>query len=430
MRILTVQNLYPPHAFGGYEDLCAGAVRQWRDAGHEVVVLASDWRRPDVGADAPDGPERVERVLPFYWDDHRILRPSARESLRRDRTSRRLTGALLDELAPDVVSVWNAAGLSFGIFDELVRRSLPTVLVVLDRWLAFGLAMDGWGGRFRDGVGGAMAPLVAAVTGTPTRVPTLGTPVVGCFASRHLQDHAHQTSPWALDAEAVVPHGLDASRYAPPDPGQPVPAWRGRLLYVGRVAPTKGVETVVRAVARLPATQLDVVGPADADTSARVAALVDELDVADRVHLRGEAAPEQLSRAYGEADALVFPSEWQEPFGIVPLEAMARGLPVIGTGTGGSGEFLVDGVTSVRFRPGDVDDLVDAVRRLAGDQALRARLRTAGLEVAAWRDRARANEELLAWHAWAADRCRGPRPADRPVLPEHLRTTASGRAVS
>ena len=88
----------------------------------------------------------------------------------------------------------------------------------------------------------------------------------------------------------------------------------------------------------------------------------------------------ELAGRYRDADAVVFPSEWEEPFGLVPLEAMACGTPVVATGVGGSGEFLVDGVNCVRFRAGDPAALAAAVRRAGRRRGLRARLVADGFD--------------------------------------------------
>lgn len=422
MRVLTVMNLYPPHAFGGYEDLCAGAVRDWRAAGHDVRVLASDWRRDDVPADAPppDG-EPVARALPMYWADHRALRPHRHLAARWEHRSRRVVARALDDFDPDVIAVWNAAALSFSVFDLARERGIPVVLVVLDRWLEHGPEVDGWRARFLpDGGAGRLDRALGAVLGLPRTPPhpRLGRPVVACFASAHLRDHAHATSDWVLDDEAIVPHGLDPTRYSTPDP---VPqAWAGRLLYVGRLVPEKGVETAIRGVAAVSGAQLEVVGTGREGYVERLRQLVAELDVADRVTFAGEQDPAMLQVAYRGADAVVFPSQWDEPFGVVPLEAMACGAPVLATGTGGSGEFLVHERTCLRFPPGDADALAAGIRRLASDADLRARLRTNGLRVAAHLDRREANAELLAWLAHAAGGLAGTRPATRPVLPPDL----------
>jgi glycosyltransferase involved in cell wall biosynthesis len=91
---------------------------------------------------------------------------------------------------------------------------------------------------------------------------------------------------------------------------------------------------------------------------------------------------QQLRDHYCGADVVVFPSEWPEPFGLVPLEAMACGTPVVATGTGGSGEFLEDGVNCLLFTPGDPDALAKALSRLAEDPALRSRIVAGGTATA------------------------------------------------
>ena len=424
MRVLTVMNLYPPHAFGGYEDLCAGAVADWRAAGHDVRVLTSDWRRPDVPADAPppDG-EPVARALPMYWDDHRPLGPSRTVAARWERRARRVLAGALDRARPDVVAVWNAAALSFSLFDLARERGIPVVLVILDRWLASGPAADRWRARFlSDGDADVGDHALATVLGLPRTPPDphLGDPVVACFASQHLRDHAHATGPWVFDDEAIVPHGLDATRYPAPADVEVDRPWRGRLLYVGRLVPEKGVDTAIRGVAAVPGARLEVVGTGPDAHLDRLRGLVAELDVADRVTFVGERGPAGLQAAYRDADAVVFPSRWDEPFGVVPLEAMASGAPVLATGTGGSGEFLVDASTCLRFAADDAVGLAAAIARLADDTDLRARLRRHGLQVAAHLDRRVANAELLAWLQHAAGGLAGPRPAERPVLPLQL----------
>ncbi len=426
MRILVVTNLYPPHAFGGYEDLCAGAVRAWRSAGCEVEVLTSRWRRDDVAADAaaPDG-ETVHRLLPIYWHDHRLLAPPLHTQARWEQRTRTVVSQLAAGWSPDVVSVWNAAALPFGLFNYVARGYLPVVLVVGDRWLEWALRMDPWAEWFTLRWGRGLARPITAATGLSTRVEGLGRRVIGCFASEYLRRRADERGRWRLDEAALVPHGLDHDRYPVVDRAAQAPPWRGRLLYVGRVAPEKGLATAIRALARRPDIRIEVIGTGDRHHLQELADLAVSLGVDTRLRFSGEAGPDELRAAYLAADAIVFPSTWHEPFGIVPLEAMACGTPVIATGTGGSGEFLIDPVSAVRFAPHDDAGLADAVERLARDPALRSQLRRNGFEVARWLSRGRTFEHLLAWHRHAADPD-VPAPGDRPVLPPWLRADAIG----
>jgi glycosyltransferase involved in cell wall biosynthesis len=113
-----------------------------------------------------------------------------------------------------------------------------------------------------------------------------------------------------------------------------------------------------------------------------VRAQAERLGVRDRVDLAGARPRAALPDTYAGHDALLFPVTWEEPWGLVPLEAMAIGRPVIATGRGGSGEYLRDGENCLLHPPGDAAALADAVRRLAADPDLRARLRAGGLATA------------------------------------------------
>jgi glycosyltransferase involved in cell wall biosynthesis len=94
-------------------------------------------------------------------------------------------------------------------------------------------------------------------------------------------------------------------------------------------------------------------------------------------------APAAVAALYREADAVLFPVRWEEPWGLVPLEAMASGCPVLATGRGGSAEYLRDGENCLLAPVGDPAALAASVRRLATDADLRERLRAGGLATAA-----------------------------------------------
>jgi glycosyltransferase involved in cell wall biosynthesis len=95
------------------------------------------------------------------------------------------------------------------------------------------------------------------------------------------------------------------------------------------------------------------------------------------------------------SDVVVFPVMWAEPWGLVPLEAMALGRLVVATGRGGSGDYLADGDNSLLFEAGSASALAAALIRLAGDPDLRERLRRGGRLTAAHHTEAAFNEQVL-----------------------------------
>ncbi|WP_027659848.1 glycosyltransferase [Salinispora fenicalii] len=183
----------------------------------------------------------------------------------------------------------------------------------------------------------------------------------------------------------VVPAGVNVAALAP-RPGSAVAraAGRFRLLTVGRLVPRKGFETVIRAMAPLPDAECVVVGgppgALEADPSAqRLWALAEECGVADRVQLVGAVPREAMGDWYRSADVLVA-APWYEPFGLTLLEAMACGLPVVGTAVGGLRDTVVDGVTGDLVPARSPRALSTALRRLLDDEPRRSAYASAGRE--------------------------------------------------
>ncbi len=183
---------------------------------------------------------------------------------------------------------------------------------------------------------------------------------------------------------SVVPCGVDTELFRPDGPVEPgsiVP----RLVVVTRLVERKGVADVIAALPALPGVELVVAGGGEADLlrddpeARRLAALAKELDVIDRVELRGRIDREHVAPLIRSADVVVC-SPWYEPFGIVPLEAMACGRPVVASAVGGLIDTVVDGVTGLHVPPRRPDKLAQAIGRLLADPVLCERLGAAGAE--------------------------------------------------
>jgi glycosyltransferase involved in cell wall biosynthesis len=157
------------------------------------------------------------------------------------------------------------------------------------------------------------------------------------------------------------------------------------------------VATAIESLPRLPpAATLRIVGEGDEPYRQELQALAARLGVADRVRFEPARAPEALPEVYRGADAVLFPVQWAEPWGLVPLEAMALGRPVVATGRGGSGDYLREGENALLFEAGDPAGLSAALVRLSEDPALRARLREGGLRTAREHGEDRFNAQAVA----------------------------------
>ncbi|GIH73681.1 glycosyltransferase [Planobispora longispora] len=133
---------------------------------------------------------------------------------------------------------------------------------------------------------------------------------------------------------AVVPCGVDLTHFRPEGPAAPR-GWRHRVLSIGRMVPRKGVGTLVEAVRHLPDTELLIAGGTPDDEEARrLAGLAAAHGIAERVKLLGSVDRADVPALMRSADVVVS-VPWYEPFGIVPLEAMACGIPVVASAVGG-----------------------------------------------------------------------------------------------
>lgn len=398
MRVLVMTNMYPPHHYGGYELSCQDTVKRFVTDGHQVWVLTSNIRVCGV-EDEDDGSAVVWRDLRMYWDDHILLSPPLSKRLAIERANLAALERSIAAAAPDVVSVWNMGALSLGLLSALERLGLPVVFVIGDDWPVYGQDLDGWSRLFRNGwrrLGGMLARLVTSV---PTNLRDFTSLGPCLFNSESMRQVVRERSGLSLPTTAVVHPGVDTSDFPVAGEDVPIPAreWEGRLLYVGRIDERKGVDTAIRALAQLPGARLDVVGRGDSTYHSTLKAIAVESGVEHRVDFMAVPRSELATR-YRDSDVLLFTSTYREPFGIVPLEAMACDTPVIATGVGGSGEYLRSASNCLLYDPGDAVSLTAAVQRLAVDPDLRHRLVKGGRETARQLTADAYYRELLSWH--------------------------------
>ena len=183
----------------------------------------------------------------------------------------------------------------------------------------------------------------------------------------------------------MVRAGYDESRlqvlHSPaPDvrePFRPSPADAPpRFVFLGRLVPHKGLGWLLRALARTSTdVRLDVAGEGYAREAMQ--RLTEQLDLTSKVTFHGWVSPEAAKALIGAARAVVFPSLWHEPAGLVTLEAAAYGRPVIASRVGGIPEYALDDY-SLLVQPDDVDGLAGALERLATDHALAERMGRSG----------------------------------------------------
>ncbi|HEX6351962.1 glycosyltransferase [Actinophytocola sp.] len=241
-------------------------------------------------------------------------------------------------------------------------------------------------------------------TSPPSRIATER--LVGRNADRIIAmcaDEVTELSMMGLSKKRIeiVPSGVDCARFVPDGP-RPAKKLEHRLVSVGRLVPRKGFAELIAVLPSLPDTELVIAaGPArarmaDDPEAKRLRELAKRLGVAGRVRLAGQVPRNRMPELLRSADVVAC-VPWYEPFGIVPLEAMACGVPVLASSVGGLTDTVVDGVTGVLVPPRRRASLAAALKSLLGDPIKRTFMGAAG------RDRV---ESRYPWSVIAAQTAR------------------------
>lgn len=184
----------------------------------------------------------------------------------------------------------------------------------------------------------------------------------------------------------IVPPGVDTTHFYP----RPHDAARNTLgltdqerllLFVGRLEPLKAVDTILLALSRLRYTDAEafsrthfaIIGSTAGTEGARLMIMTDQLDLSERVRFLGAKDHEALTQYYAAATAVIMPSDY-ESFGMVALEAMASGTPVIATKVGGLAYLVRDGETGFLVPARDPEALSDRIGELVKNDVLRDEL--------------------------------------------------------
>jgi glycogen synthase len=378
MHILAISNFYPPYYIGGYELGCHDVVSGLQSRGHRVSVLTSTY---GVGHRTTTGQiYRWLHHLTYPIDPiHQIHRaPRVRRHilhltmLKRDIINRVAFRHLYHILNPDILYVWNMGYLPISLVLAAQQWATPIAFFIFDDWLAHyqdDYWYTFWGHRL---VHGSLWRHIARTIALPS--PFSGLDLRHAqFATEYLKRLSLQSGQPVHNA-AVIHWGVDAARYSPKRHSNPQP----RLLYVGRLHPSKGAHTAIEALGRIVqqpehrSVTLTIVGAPDFDDYyTYLKQLVSLTGLKNNVIFHGFASREEMPSVYRAHDILIFPSVWEEPFGIILLEAMASGLAVVGTGTGGSAEILQDGYNALVFRKEDPDECAAQILRLLQEPRLR-----------------------------------------------------------
>lgn len=240
-----------------------------------------------------------------------------------------------------------------GVLSHELTPARPTVVTYHSDIVGREIAMKGY------------APLLRRFLAGADRIVT---------TSPNLLANSEHLSPFARKCR-VIPPAIDTDRYRTYDGPdfELVDATRPTVLFVGRLSYYKGIPNLLEASERLDA---EVIIAGDGEQRARFEADASTLGVTDRVRFLGYVSDRKLRYLYHNADVFVLPStEPSEAFGIVQLEAMASGTPVVNTDLETGVPWVSrHGETGLTVLPGDADSLADAIEALLSDPERRTQL--------------------------------------------------------
>ena len=383
MRILFLSNFFPPARPGGYTQWCHEVAERLAERGHTIGVLTSDYEQ----AKAPVYEENIYRLLhlegdlAYYQPFHFFTRwqNEHRENMVfLERTVR--------EFAPDLIFVWGMWALSKAL-PARAEQLLPgrVVYYLSDYWpSATDMHTAYWRSPTRRGLMQMPKHVLSQVAMSmldKERQPHLKLERVICVSSRVRDLLVEAGLP--VQSARIIHGGTDVDRF-PGIRAREYPSGRLKLLYAGQWVHHKGVHTAIEAMAKLVNKRginqisLTLVGSGHPDYEAFLHDLVQRERLQDFVTFHKPVSKAEMPSILQQFDVLIFPSIYEEPLARMTQEAMASGLVVVGTTTGGTGEILRDGETGLTFAPEDEDGLADKVTRLITDPDLYCRLSQAG----------------------------------------------------
>jgi glycogen synthase len=379
MRILFIAGFYPPFAIGGAGLIVEEISRHLRARGHETHVLASTH-----GIRGPGQEAGIDRVLELEADLAHYSPGSVltyRAQLRRNLDWTRTT---IRQFNPDAVIISSMWNLTRGIAWTAEQLCPGRVFYyVSDHWPC---SPDIHTSYWHDSAGRAglaavkkiLAPLALGWIRWQNRPFNLRFEHVLCVSQAIREELIrYGVSPSSLH---VVHNGIDTSAFSAPPKTRSSGDSPLSILYAGNLVPDKGVHTAVEAMGilrssgQLNGTRLAIVGSGHPEYERQLRATIRSLCLSDAVEMRGKVERDRMPGLLREFDVLVFPSRWDEPLARIIQEAMASGLVVIGTTTGGTREILVEGETGLTFPPDDAAALARRITELKADPDLFNRL--------------------------------------------------------
>jgi glycosyltransferase involved in cell wall biosynthesis len=412
VKILVITNLFPPLHAGTFDYRCQAVTESLIKRGHEVYILTS---RYGLTADQVDREIARRLIINGKFEQPLVTSFGALKEI--EFYNNQAVLETIQLFQPELVYVWSLEGLSKSIIFTLRNSKVPTVYDVSDDWLSRGISEDpwlNWWNRPSAPMGAAFARKTFEIFGrrdkinaaAPTRmmkgyerVPELyGKTKAGeaaqansigafhferlYFCSQALKSEAENAGFRVGHGEIIYP-GIPTDRFwCDIKPASSTPR---KFLIVSRLSPRSGVLTALEglkvALKNGAQASLSIYGRGQSEQMAQLRSFVIQHSLPVEF-LTVSNQQKDLAQVYRQHDAYIYCTEWDEPFAITPLEAMASGLPLIAARSGGVRELLRGGENGWGYTPGDHLELGSRIMEIQMQPALRVQMaETAQTEV-------------------------------------------------
>jgi len=380
MRILIISNYYPPAELGGWEQLTSNVAQELTARGHNIHILTSNYQLETIHQKESN----VTRGLYLESKDH-INYHFHYTLIHRWQERRNIDclDQLVENFKPDIIFINGMWNLPYNLAKR-AEQLLPgrVVYYIASHWPT---ELDSHNAYWSSNADGSIKRISKRVLGTilidhfidGTSRNNLDFNLVLCVSS-FMQDYMVEEAGVPRERTRVVHNGIELDLFnIKSDHGNNETA---RFLYAGRLSPDKGVHTILQSLLILKRDypnrqfEISIFGSGTSRYQDQLRRIVDENDLGNWVHFQGVVTREEMPRVLEAHDVLLFPSIWAEPLARIVQEAMACGLVVIGTTTGGTREILNDGVNGLTFDAENAHMLAEKIVQIIDDHELRARL--------------------------------------------------------
>ena len=338
MKILTVTNYYPPHFIGGYEIACKETMDFLKEKGHEVIVMTSDYHKPDTEENNIlrnmrlidyNKTSRIQKKLDEYYNYKTVI-------------------DMIKTIKPDLVYFWSLRGIGLSVIEAATKKNIPKVFEIGDFWM-YGYMQEG--SRLKQQV---KSFLPFFKTKSISITPTI---CVSDWVAKEMKNVYKSDTTYVYPNATLVPkkklfNNKDI-----------------RFVFAGRIDEEKGLDLAIEALNQFTTLypecsfSFDIYGSGEQKYMDKCKELAKP--ISSMIHFKGKVQSKE--EIYSNASILLMPTRMREPFGLVIIEAMAHGCAVIATDSYGPAEIINHGKNGLLFEMQNTNDLLAQIQSVYFD---------------------------------------------------------------